>query len=112
MFQPKVQIRQLHFQKKLENVLNLADLDFPCMYLQVSKLGKQIIKNLIVAPHIFRPHLNKCESKDIYIPGVPKKTVQCLILYNSKTTKAISMKYIATHSERNNLDKLTYYTLI
>ena len=38
------------------------------------------------------------------LPGVPKKTVQCLILYNSKTTKAISMKYIASYSERNNLD--------
>ena len=39
-----------------------------------------------------------------YVPGVPKKTVQCLILYNSKSTKAISMKYIASYSERKNLD--------
>ena len=38
------------------------------------------------------------------IPGVPQKTGQRLVLYNSKTTKVISMQYTASYSETNNLD--------
>ena len=48
-----------------------------------------------------------CIYKYIYIyiyTGCLKKTIHCLIYCNVKSLKAISLKYRAFHSERNNLD--------
>ena len=38
------------------------------------------------------------------MPGVPKKTIHCLISCNAKPIKAISIKQKAFHSQRINLD--------
>ena len=48
--------------------------------------------------------INACSYFKVTLPGVPKKTIHCLISYDVKPIKAILIKQKAFHSLRINLD--------